>query len=197
MKALSGFVFAAGLCVASAAEAQINIPIPSGLPGNLDSAVRAVARIRIAPPSLQQESPPPAPGPHFFWVGGNWNWQRNQYQWVPGHWEADRPEQTWVPARWIQRAGEWVLQRGRWSRGSDEQGFYCNQQPPAPLVESPAPDPSGLHLWVSGHWGWQQDQYQWVPGHWENRRQGYAWAPDHWSQEGPRWHYLPGHWIRQ
>src|ERR1043166_5985086 len=48
--------------------------------------------------------------------------------------------------------------------------------PVAPLMEKPLPpstpdavgdQPSPRHVYISGHWRWQDGAYVWVTGHWE------------------------------
>ena len=61
---LSRAVFvAAVLAAAPAAQAQIPIQIPEGLPGNITNTIQAALRVRIAPPALRQEAQPRSPRP--------------------------------------------------------------------------------------------------------------------------------------
>jgi hypothetical protein len=47
-----------------------------------------------APPAVRYEAIGVAPTPGYFWVGGNWFWERGAYNWHPGYWQAPRPGTT-------------------------------------------------------------------------------------------------------
>jgi len=79
--------------------------------------VVGVGFVAAAPP------PPPAevvvgiaPGPGYFWVGGNYVWEGGRYVWRAGHWMAPRQGYRWVPHRWVQGGGGWHAEPGHWMR---------------------------------------------------------------------------------
>lgn len=66
-------------------------------------------------------------------------------------------------------------------------------QPPAPRAESPRP--MNGHVWISGRWTWNSNQWVWVDGRYEPVRQGYAWQDGRWEPRNGTWHWVEGQWI--
>lgn len=68
--------------------------------------------------------------------------------------------------------------------------------PPAPLVETVPPQPSGNAVWIPGYWSFENGQsYGWVAGHWEIPPAGYrTYVPPHWIQQGGTSTYVRGSW---
>jgi hypothetical protein len=65
----------------------------------------------------------------------------------------------------------------------------------APPPEAVPPRPSSAHLWVPGHWTWQNSRYAWMAGHWEEPpTAGAAWVPPRWEPEGGAIRFYEGHW---
>jgi len=56
-----------------------------------------------------------APAPGYFWVGGNYYYERGGYVWRAGHWEAPRPGYRWHPYAWHHEGNAWHM-RGGWVR---------------------------------------------------------------------------------
>jgi len=70
-------------------------------------------------------------------------------------------------------------------------------RPTAPQRERPMA-PSTRHIWISGEWNSNNNQYQYtdgywaeprrgryhrrVEGHWKNTRRGYVWVPGSWRR---------------
>jgi hypothetical protein len=50
------------------------------------SAADAAFYVRIAPPPIVVERPPPTPGPGYMWTPGYYTWNGAAYVWVPGAW---------------------------------------------------------------------------------------------------------------
>ncbi len=72
---------------------------------------------------------------------------------------------------------------------------YVRVGPPAVRVEVRGVAPSPNHVWISGHYRWDGDEYDWVLGHWEVRPRARAvWVDGHWKKGRHGWHWMPGHW---
>jgi hypothetical protein len=70
----------------------------------------------IAPPPARVDvAVGVAPGPGYFWVGGNYFYERGAYVWHPGRWEAPRPGYRWHPYAWHHEGNAWHM-RGGWVR---------------------------------------------------------------------------------
>jgi hypothetical protein len=55
--------------------------------------------------------------------------------------------------------------------------------------------PAPGHVWISGYWGWQGNNYVWVPGHWSAPPQpGLTWTQPRWGRWHRGWRYHPGYW---
>ena len=72
--------------------------------------------------------------------------------------------------------------------------------PPPPLrheIVPPPPGPSGLAVWVPGHWEWSGRSYFWVGGHYVERPEvGLIWEPGRWIGRHGHWEWRGGHWRR-
>lgn len=82
------------------------------------------AYTREAPPTTEVEVPPPAPGPDFVWVAGEWAWNpAGRWEWRAGRWARAEPGSVWVPGRWEQRdEGRFAHVKGHWERRGDTRG---------------------------------------------------------------------------
>lgn len=69
-----------------------------------------------APPPLRYEAIGIAPTPGYFWVGGNWFWERGAYNWHPGYWQAPRPGYRWRPHAWRRAGNAYRMEPGHWVR---------------------------------------------------------------------------------
>ncbi len=156
-------------------------------------------RVRVAPPVVRVETPPPPPAPDAYWISGHWRWEAGQYVWVAGHWEASRLGEVYVRAHWVRDGGEWVFRPGHWAKIVPPREFVSvvvRQAPPALRVEVMPPPPSAEHFWIAGHWRWENNRFAWVAGRWELHRPGFVWVPEHWLHAGAEWHFAGGHWQR-
>ena len=75
------------------------------------------AGVEIAgdPPPVVVETPAPAPGMGFIWIGGAWAWNGGRWVWEAGRWEQPpHPGAVWVPHRYVYRNGRHVFVRGGW-----------------------------------------------------------------------------------
>jgi hypothetical protein len=77
--------------------------------------------------------------------------------------------------------------------------------PPAPIVDKPLQpavaqevqeeQPSPQHMWVPGHWRWQEGAYSWVSAHWELPPVPNAsWVPPRWEAKGSGYVLVEGSW---
>jgi hypothetical protein len=77
--------------------------------------------------------------------------------------------------------------------------------PPAPIVERPLPPavsqevpeprPSPQHIWVAGHWRWQEGSYAWIAPHWELPPIPNAtWVEPRWEKRGNGYVLVGGYW---
>lgn len=156
-------------------------------------------RVKVAPPTVQIETPGPAPSPDAYWISGHWNWEATRHVWVPGHWVAARPGEVWARAHWTFANGEWFFHPGHWARIVRPAGMtavIAPMAPPLPRVEVMTAPPSAGHFWVAGYWRWERTGFVWVDGRWELYRPGFIWAPAHWVRVGVFWHFAGAHWQR-
>lgn len=73
--------------------------------------------------------------------------------------------------------------------------YVIAQAPPAPPPEAVPQRPSSAHVWVPGHWTWQNNRYAWMAGHWEEPpTAGGVWVPPRWEPEGGAIRFYEGHW---
>lgn len=78
------------------------------------------------------------------------------------------------------------------------------QVPPAPLLDKPLPpstpdtvgdQPSPQHVYVSGHWRWQDGAYVWESGHWEAPPTPTAdWVAPRWEKQENGYVLIEGYW---
>ncbi len=67
--------------------------------------------------------------------------------------------------------------------------------PPPPRQEA-VPPPRRGHVWVPGHWEWQNRRHVWKNGYYLRERRGYAYTPDRWVERNGRWELQRGRWQR-
>lgn len=85
------------------------------------AANRPAWRINGPPAEHPDDTPPPAPGPDYFYVPGHYEPAApgDRLAWVPGFWAAVQPGWDWIPARWIRRPDGWDYRAGHWMRDPD------------------------------------------------------------------------------
>src|SRR3954462_5758565 len=67
--------------------------------------------------------------------------------------------------------------------------------PPAVSQEVPEPQPSSQHVWLPGHWRWQQGAYVWIAPHWELPPMANAtWVPPRWEKKANGYVLVEGYW---
>ena len=155
------------------------------------------AQIRVGPPPLRVESPPPPPAPDAYWIAGHWRWEGGEYVWAQGHWVIPRPGEVYARAFWTGDGNGWHYHPGRWVRvapPADAVRVVVRSAPPPVRVEVVRDPPSRDHFWVSGHWRWDGHDWDWAPGHWERHRPGHVWVAAHWVRSGPEWVFVGSHW---
>jgi hypothetical protein len=65
---------------------------------------------------------------------------------------------------------------------------------PPPREEVRIAPPSQTHVWIPGHWTWN-NQWVWSPGRWETPpERTVTWVPGEWVQRGSELVWRPGHW---
>jgi hypothetical protein len=89
-------------------------------PTNATAVVRNRRAWQIKGPPAEQpdDTPPPAPGPDFFYVPGHYSPTAagENVAWIPGFWAAQQPGWDWIPARWVRRPDGWDYREGHWVR---------------------------------------------------------------------------------
>jgi hypothetical protein len=85
------------------------------------AANRPAWRVNGPPADQPDDTPPPAPGPDYFYIPGHYEPTAagERLAWVPGFWSRVQPGWDWVPARWIRRPDGWDYRSGRWIRDPD------------------------------------------------------------------------------
>jgi hypothetical protein len=77
-------------------------------------------------------------------------------------------------------------------------GVYVSGPPPGPAqaVDARDPQPSEVHVWISGHWDWDGSEWAWADGYWEvPPDDGAAWVEPEYEENEGDWIYTPGHWV--
>ncbi|HEY1959857.1 MAG TPA: hypothetical protein VGH28_29820, partial [Polyangiaceae bacterium] len=103
--------------------------------------------IDLAPPPLQVEVRPAAPGADFVWTPGYYGWRGGKYAWTAGSWaRPPRAGVSWVEPRYVNTGGHYYFQPGRWdyapaARGvvyrpdiNVKPGVHLRLEPVAPTV---------------------------------------------------------------
>jgi len=68
----------------------------------------------LPPPPPIEETIGVAPGPDYFWVGGQWVWS-GRWTWVGGHWAyPPHPHAVWVSGYWVRGPHGWYRTDGYW-----------------------------------------------------------------------------------
>ena len=67
---------------------------------------------------------------------------------------------------------------------------------PPPPREEAIPRARRGHVWVPGHWKWENRRHVWVRGHWERERRGYRYNEPKWVERDGRWYMERGGWRR-
>jgi hypothetical protein len=66
---------------------------------------------------------------------------------------------------------------------------------PAASQEIIAERPSPQHVWIAGHWRWQDGRYAWIAGRWDlPPRPGVVWVEPRWEQRGTGYVLAGGYW---
>ena len=74
--------------------------------------------VEVAPPPLQVEVVPVAPGPAYIWIGGYWGWNLGRHVWIGGRWGLPPARgYAWVPGVWGRHGPGWRYRGGYWGRG--------------------------------------------------------------------------------
>ncbi len=72
------------------------------------------------PEDHPDDTPPPAPGPDFFFVPGHYApTAGDRLAWTSGFWARVQPGWDWIPARWVRRPNGWDFRTGYWVRDPD------------------------------------------------------------------------------
>ena len=55
--------------------------------------------------------------------------------------------------------------------------------------------PSSQHVWISGHWRWQEGRYAWIAGRWDLPPRGnVVWVEPRWEKKGNGYVLAGGYW---
>jgi hypothetical protein len=175
-----------------------------GFAGSLPAIADTVTtRVKVAPPAPREETIPPGPNYHAYWIPGYWEWNGRDFAWEGGHWEGDRPGMAYRQAYWIKNDGYWEFHPGEWvtvdtlaptTVAATTTADVITVAPPPPRVEVVPAAPGPDFIWISGLWVWGGGHYAWHPGHWTTARVGYVWAPAHWARYGGGWRLEGGYW---
>lgn len=166
-----------------------------------------VATVRpVGPPPPRTEvvyvdrEPPPerveiitaAPSDDHVWVQGHWVWaaNRHNYEWSPGHWQRLEMGERWVPGHWVREQRGWYFVEGR-----VEPPVFIARRPPPAREEVIVARPSPEHLWIKGHWGLRNGEFEWIGGRWVRPEPGFhAWVDGRWEHDRRGWVFVEGHW---
>ena len=85
------------------------------------AADRPAWRTDGPPANHPDDTPPPAPGPDFFYVPGHYapTPAGDRLAWVPGFWSEAQDGWDWIPARWVRRPDGWDYREGHWIRDGE------------------------------------------------------------------------------
>jgi hypothetical protein len=103
--------------------------------------------VNAPPPAPVAEYPPVAPGPHFVWINGYWDWSGYDWYWTSGYWVNPRRGYVYVAPRYLSHNGRWVYHRSYWmDRHGSRDYRYAHPAAPArggwrngPAAAQPAP----------------------------------------------------------
>ncbi len=76
---------------------------------------------------------------------------------------------------------------------------YVSGPPPASKAENKPAAPSADHVWVDGHWGWNEadDGWDWIPGAWQlPPAGGWVWEEGSYEENQAGGVFTPGHWVQ-
>jgi hypothetical protein len=151
------------------------------------------------------DAPDEQPTAQHVWVPGHWRWSEGAYVWESGRWEVPPTVNvSWVPPRWEQQGNGYVLKDGYWDETPatpavpatprPPQELVINQPPPPPQREVIPERPTAAHVWIPGHWGWQ-NRHVWIAGRWETPpRANVTWVPPRWETRGTGYVLIEGYW---
>ncbi|HVY75751.1 MAG TPA: hypothetical protein VG890_13015 [Puia sp.] len=57
---------------------------------------------------------PPAPGPDYVWISGDWIWMNGSYRWHEGHWDHRRSGTVWHNGYWESHKQGYRWHKGHW-----------------------------------------------------------------------------------
>jgi hypothetical protein len=75
------------------------------------------------------------------------------------------------------------------------EAVVVREAPPKIIKERRPPRPSQGHIWIDGHWHWDNKRYAWQPGRWERPPHERAvWVPPRYERDNRGYRYTPGGW---
>ncbi|HWX56773.1 MAG TPA: YXWGXW repeat-containing protein [Verrucomicrobiae bacterium] len=81
--------------------------------------------VKIGPPAVRYEAPPPSPGPGFVWMEGYWAPQGRRYVWVSGRWERAPYEGAyWTHPHYDHYPEGWRMHEGHWDREDHDDHYW-------------------------------------------------------------------------
>lgn len=153
------------------------------------------------PPELVEEALPDMrpQGRNIEWIPGYWAFddEAADFIWISGIWREVPPGFRWLPGYWYELENaegyQWIS--GSWVSEGTNELRYLPEIPPVTLERGPVGfAPSMEHIWVPGHWTWQERSYAWRSGYWSMGQENWVWIPAryHWT---PRGHvFCQGYW---
>jgi hypothetical protein len=83
--------------------------------------------------------------------------------------------------------------------GREPRTVYVKSPPPPPKHETKTSAPSSSHVWVEGHWDYNEsnDNWEWEEGSWEVPPEGGStWKKPEYEEHGGKQVYKPGRWKK-
>lgn len=68
------------------------------------------------------------------------------------------------------------------------------QPPPAARIEVIPGSTSPHVVWIGGHYGYRNQQYEWINGRYAKPHGRKAWVPGHYIPVRGKYRYVKGHW---
>jgi hypothetical protein len=74
---------------------------------------------------------------------------------------------------------------------------YVETEPSYVVINRPA-QPSNVHVWIDGGWGWSNQSHGYVQrtGYWDKPRQGHTYVSGHWQSSPKGKYWENGRWEK-
>jgi len=151
-----------------------------------------------APPAAIEELPPEMKpeGANVEWIPGYWAFddENADFMWISGTWRNLPPGRQWISGYWghTQQGAQWTS--GYWAHTDMTEVEYL-PEPPESVEQGPnVAAPSADHMWLPGHWVWQDNRYAWRPGFWTAVQPDWVWVPPHYQWAPRGYVHVDGYW---